>query len=111
MVNLFLSEWSSRIEVAQRGLYRTQATTYPEKSTSHRKCLKENLNMAAPHAVKQQPARKRVTFMITKELDDLLEVFCNSTQNQKNEVAQTAISEHLASRRKELEEAFEKAQA
>lgn len=74
--------------------------------------------MAASRAVKAQPAsnghkpaRKRVTFVITQELDDLLEVFCNSTRNPKNQIAQEAITEHLANRRKELEQALRKSQA
>jgi len=54
--------------------------------------------------------RKRVTFMIRTEVDDLLELFCNYTKNQKNDVAQEALIEHLSQRRKELADAIKKSQ-
>jgi hypothetical protein len=78
--------------------------------------------MTAPKAAPSSPAngkaahvsqtpKRRVTFAIDEQVDNILEVYCNSTRQQKNSVAEQAIAEHLARRRKEVQDAVKKTEA
>src|SRR4051794_28212332 len=50
--------------------------------------------------------KKRVTFVIPQALDQLLEIYCSSTGQLKNEVAAAALAEHLSNDHERLEGAM-----
>ena len=56
-------------------------------------------------------SKRRVTFMIDKDVDNLLEVYCNHTGKEKNGVTAEAISIYLGARKPVIEQAIAKIKA
>ena len=66
----------------------------------------------AVNGTKSEPKSitKRVTFLLSGELDTLIELYCSGSGEQKNVVARKAIIEYLSRHQQKLQEAVDASQ-